>query len=479
MEKLNSDYLEKIILKGILSDRDFLVLVSSTFLPDYFDDPNIKHAFEFCSNYADTYDGLPSKDAIINSSENVDDVRQIIEQAEQTDFDISRSYDFLIDQTNDYLKEKAIKRAIIDSVDDVEDPERRNIIRDRVENALIKDIKVDLGLKYFDNLSDRLRRIFTESSIKVPTYFPVFDEYINGGFPNLTFSVFLAKIHGGKSNIMANFAARQVYMGHNVVLLSLEMSQDAFAQRLDAIYSKLDINRMYMTRENKMQLMEKLRGIKNGRRTLQLDEDGNQIEDGQKGELYIKQYPTGTASVLDFRIYLRELLLRGVRIDIIYVDYINLMQPSYKTRNDMYLSIKHVSEELRALSFEYKCPVVSVSQLNREGFFTQFSGVGLEHTSESMGVPATADFMTILGTDEEQMEYENEVLYRIVKSRIGRSGVDEKFYLDRRNLKMYDSSEMDVWIDDATESGDERRSIDHEDLERRRNQRNNNRRRRD
>ena len=476
MEKLNSDYLEKIILKGMLSDRDFLVLISSTFIPDYFDDPNIRHAFEFCKNYSNSYDGLPSRDAIINSSENVDDIKVIIEQAEATDFNIAQSYTFLLDQTNDYLKEKAIKRAIIDSVDDVENPERRNIIRDRIESALIKDIKVDLGLRYFRDLQERLRRIFTASEKRIPTYFPIFDEFINGGFPALTFSVFLAKIHGGKSNIMANFAARQSYMGHNVVLLTLEMSQDAFAQRMDSIYSLLDINRIYMSTDNKRRLLRKLQEKKGSRRTLELDEDGNQTETGARGELFIKQYPTGTASVLDFRIYLRELMLREVIPDIIYVDYINLMQPSYKTRNDMYLSVKHVSEELRALSFEFKCPVVSVSQLNREGFFTQFSGTGFEHTAESMGIPQTADFMTMLGTDEERMEYENEVLYRIVKSRIGRNGIDDKFYLDRRSLKMYDSSELDVWIEDATESGDERQAIDHAELEQRRQAR---RRRRD
>lgn len=460
MERLNSDFLEKIILKGILADKDFLILTSSVFEPEYFDDPNISHAFRFCRDYADEHNSLPSKDAIVHSSENPDDIRDIIEQAEQTDFDVANSYEFLLNQSNDYLKEKALKLAIIESVDDVENPERRNIIQKRIEEALIKDIKVDLGLKYFEELGGRLRRIFTTSENRIPTYFPVFDEYLNGGFPPFTFSVLTAKIHGGKSNTMANFAARQVMNGHNAVILTLEMSQDAFAQRFDGIYSCLDVNRMYLSRNARRELMGRLRDVK-----------GTE----NRGELFIKQYATGDASVLDFRIYLRELALRDNPIDIVYVDYINLMKAAYKQENNMYSAIKRVSEELRAMSFEFKCPFVSVSQLNREGFFTTFSEVDFNHIAESMGIPATADFMAIMGFDEEQMVYESEVLYKIVKSRLGgRVGAVDRFYLDKRSLKMYDSCELDDWIEDATISGDEREQIDHDAREReRRNRRNN------
>lgn len=462
MERLNSNFLEKIILKGMLADKDFLVLISSVFEEEYFDNPNIGHSFKFCKDYFTEYSNIPSIDAIINSSENPDEIRETIQEARDTDFNIADSYEFLLNQSNDYLKEKALKRAIIESVDDVEVPERRNDIQKRIENALIKDIKVDLGLRYFEQMKERLRRIFSASENRIPTYFPLFDELINGGFPPYTFNVLTAKIHGGKSNTMANFAARQVMHGHNAVILTLEMSEDAFAQRFDGIYSGLDINRIYTSRESRRQLARTLREHR---------------DDENRGELFIKQYPTGDASINDFRIYLRELLLRGIRIDIIYVDYINLMKSAYKIDNNMYSSIKRVSEELRALSLEFNCPIVSVSQLNREGFFIQFSEVNFNHVAESMGIPATADFMMIMGTDEEQMAYESEILYKITKSRIGgRVGAMEKFYLDKRSLKMYDSCEEEQWIEDATISGDDRLSIDHEGREQ--EGRENNRRRR-
>jgi replicative DNA helicase len=156
----------------------------------------------------------------------------------------------------------------------------------------------------------RLRKIFTATEQRIPTYFPAFDELINGGFPPLTFNVLTAKIHGGKSNTMANFAARQVLNGHNVVLLTLEMSEHAFAQRFDSILTGLDMNRMYLQGKIEVELVRRL----------------NEIKHDNLGQLFIKQYPTGAASILDFRMYLRELQIRDINIDIVYVDYINLMK---------------------------------------------------------------------------------------------------------------------------------------------------------
>lgn len=463
MERINSDFVEKIIVKGMTSDKDFLVLVSSVFEAKYFDDPYIRHVFDFCKTYFTEFNGIPSRDAIINSSEeDVARLKDLIEEVEAIEFDVSESYEFLLAQSNDYLKEKALKNAIIESVDEVEDPERRAQIRDRVEKALIKDLKIDLGLHYFTNLASRLRRIFNSSEDKIPTGFPVFDEFINSGFPPFTLSILTAKIHGGKSNTMANFAARQVLAGFNPVVISLEMGEDAFAQRFDGIYSCMDINRMYLSTESKQTLFRRLLSIKR-------EED--------RGELFIKQFPTGEASVLDFKIYLRELIMRDIQPHILYVDYINLMKTAYKVEQNMYSTVKRVAEELRALSFEFKIPVVSVSQLNREGTFVNFVNLDFNYVAESLGVPATADFMAIMGTDEDQMVYENEILYKITKNRLGgRVGQIEKFYLDARSLKMYDSCELDEWVEDAEISGDDRVSVDHDALEeRRRNQRNNRR----
>ena len=121
-------------------------------------------------------------------------------------------------------------------------------VRDLVESALTKTLKIDLGLNYFDSLSERLKRIFTASDVRVPTGFTAFDEYINGGFPGYTLSMGAARVHGNKSGWMANCAARQVLMGYSPVMFTLEMSEDAFGQRFDSIFTGLDINRIYSTK---------------------------------------------------------------------------------------------------------------------------------------------------------------------------------------------------------------------------------------
>ena len=445
MERLDSDFLEKLIIKGMMTDKNFLVLVTSVFEPGYFDDSSISHIFKFCRDYVSEYSAIPQIETVINSLPDEfeqNDIKEIFEEINTIDYDIARNYNHLVDQTNDYLKEQAVKNAIIESVDIVEDKERRPEIRQKIETALTKDIKIDLGLDYFGDLGDRLTRIFTASDIRIPTYYPQFDEYINGGFPPFTLSVLTARIHGFKSNTMANFAARQVLHGHNVVLMTLEMAQDAFAQRFDSIYTGLDINRIYVSNTHKNRLTRKLAEVK--------------AQEG-RGTLLIKQFPTGQASVLDFTIYLRELLIRGILPSIIYVDYINLMKTAYQVERNMYSAVKRIAEELRALSFAFEIPVVSVSQLNREGSFVGFEELDFTYIAESLGLPATADFMAIMGTDDDAMVYQNELLYKIVKNRLGgRVGEVDRLYYDSRSLKMYDSTELDLWNQDATTSGDSR-----------------------
>ena len=432
-ERLNSDYLEKIIIKTLLKDKSFLILVSSAFLPDFFDDSSAGKIFDFAQKHLDEFHNTPNREMVVNTLQD-EDIKNYFDDIDSIDFDIKENYDYIVRQTNDYLKDQAIRQALMQSADVVNQQQNLEGVRKNIESALCRDLKVDLGLAYFAELGSRLRRIFTDSQHKIKTYYPAFDEYINGGFPPFTLSVFAARIHGFKSNLMSNFAQRQALNGHKVAIITLEMSQDMFAQRMDSGFAKMDINRMYLNETYQKQLIHNLKDVK--QRT-------------NLGEIYIKQYPTGAASIRDFRIYLRELKMRGIDIEIIYVDYINLMRSAYKQSNDMYLSVKYVAEELRALSFEFIIPVISVSQLNRDGTFAGFSQLDYNYIAESMGIPATADFMSIMGVDEDAWVYEHELHNKIVKNRFGRPGVVWKCYYDERTLKMYDESELDLWLEDA------------------------------
>jgi replicative DNA helicase len=439
---VDTELLEKLILKGCLVDKAFLILTSNVFVPEYFQSERLAKIFTIVSKHFEEFQIIPNETLIqAAAGESREDISSELNDLRAIDFDVASNYDYLLKNTNIYLKDQAIRKALMDSVSIIENKEPIDHVRQKIEDALCKDLKVDLGLAYFRNLGERLRRIFNATDIRVPSYYPSFDELLNGGFPPLSLSVIVAQIHGFKSNTMANFAARQVLHGHNVVLLTLEMSEDMFAQRFDAIYSKLDINRMYhgeMKRDLMRRLIEVRRGITN--------------------DLYIKQFPTGAASVKDFRIYLRELKLRDVCPSIIYVDYINLMRSVYKKSDDnMYASVKSIAEELRALSFEFEAPVISVSQLNRSGSFVGFEEIGFNYISESMGVPATADFMSIIATNEELLIYQSEIHNKIVKNRLGgRVGDVWKSFYDARSLKMYDETELDLWMQDAQISGDDR-----------------------
>jgi len=441
---IDDQYLIQCMFKTALEDKQYLTTITTSFEPEYFGESVHSEIFKFLNSYLREFKQIPQKEIIINSipSDIKNEAKSFFEEIDSIDYDSARNYNWLLENTNVYLKDKAIKKAIIDSVDIIDEKGDINRIKSLIENALCKDIKIDLGLDYWNQLGERLQRIFTATDNRIPSYYPQLDEYLNGGFPPFTLSVWVARVHGFKSNIMANIISRQVLAGHNVGLCTLEMSEDMFAQRFDSIYSMLDINRIYINKKLQKELIKTLKELK---------------ERENRGNLFIKSYPTGAASTANFRIWLRELAMRDVKPNILYCDYINLMKPEYKSRDSLYTDVKRISEELRAIGFEFNIPVVSVSQLNRSGTFMSFDEVDMNSIAESLGVPATADFMAIMGGDEESMVYESEVAYKIVKNRLGgRIGTIDKFYYDDRSLKMYDSTELDIWIEDAKRTGSNR-----------------------
>lgn len=329
------------------------------------------------------------------------------------------------------------------SIDIIETNGDNNEIKNLIEEALCKDLKVDLGLNYFDDLHLRLTRIFNATDIKVPTFFPSIDDVISGGMPAYTLIVWAAVTHGGKSLLMANILARQVLQGYTAVLFTMEMSEDAFAQRFDSIYSYQDINKMYIQEKMKIKLLKKLKNVKS-------------VE--KRGDIYIKEFPTGKATVNDLRIYLKELGLRGIKPSIIYVDYINIMSASKKSKNKQtYEDITEIVRDLRALSLEFQAPVVSVTQINREGSFLNLKELDFNYIAGSIGIATDADFVGILGHDPDKLNYESEIHYKVVKNRLGgRVATINKLYMDQRNLRLYDESEFDQWIEDAKISKDDR-----------------------
>ena len=447
---VDEQYLMVCMLKGMMQDKNYALTISTVFEDKYFDDPSMSEVFNYTKKHVEEHKSLPDRDIIINSvSKDIkDDVIALFNDAESTDFNVSKNYDWLLEETNVYLKDRAIKRAILDGIDLIDSGDNIQQIRTLIENALCKDIKIDIGLNYFDDLSERLKRIFTATDTRVKTYYPTLDDMFNGGYPAYTLNMFIAKVHGHKSNIMSNIISRQIQNGVKVGLASLEMSQDMYAQRFDANLTNLDINRIYINKTLKGNFVKKIKEIKSN------------VGDGA---LYLKEYPTGKATVNDFRIWLRELGMRDMLPEIFYCDYMQLMKSESSNSGDLYKDGKAISEELRALGFEFQLPVVSVAQINRAGTFLDFDQLDMNSISESFGVPATADSMMVQGADEDDMIYQNELKWKCVKNRLGGMvGNTGKWYYDGRSLKIYDETELDLWISKASESNDERAIFERE-----------------
>jgi hypothetical protein len=197
---VNDDYLMTCMLKGLLNEKNYALTVSTIFKKEYFDDAHMAEIFDTCRKHLKEFNTLPNKDIIINSVSNdvKDKVIKQFKESEATDFNISQNYDWLLEETNKFLKDRAIKNAIVKSVDLIDANQDVQQIRNLIEDALCKDIKIDLGLDYFENLSERLKRIFTASDNRIKTFYPTLDELFNGGFPSYTLNFFLAKIHGHK-----------------------------------------------------------------------------------------------------------------------------------------------------------------------------------------------------------------------------------------------------------------------------------------
>jgi len=445
--KLESEFTEKLIFKGLLADAHYNALVCSAISNEYFENENSSILFETLKEYFQKYKQIPEMDIILNiiPEKNKESVSEYINEVKAIDIDVSKNYNFIVEETEKWLKASALKSAILDSADILNsgNVERYGNINSLVKEALTKSLNFDIGTNYFEDMGKRLQRMFDSTTVRINSGYHSLDELTSGGFPKKSLTLFFGRTHGNKSSLMINLAARQVLAGKTIVIFTLEMSEDMVSQRLDSIFSGYDINRIYVDR--KKELINEL----------------SKLKDKEKGSLIIKEFPTGVASTNHFRSHLYELAMRNIKPDILYCDYLGLMRPEiYKSKDGLYEAGKQISVELRGLSFEFDIPIVSASQINRSGSTISLEEVDFVHVAESYGISATADFISILGIDTDLLTYTNELHYKIVKNRFGgRIGTIGKFYIDPFTLKIYDETEMDDWFEDAKRNSEEPREV--------------------
>ena len=345
---------------------------------------------------------------------------------------------WLLDSTEKFCKDRAIYNAvlegiqIIDGKDKVRTPES---IPSILSDALAVSFDTNIGHDYIDNSDERFE-FYHRVEERIPFDLEFMNKITKGGLPPKTLNIALAGTGVGKSLFMCHMAASTLMQGRNVLYITLEMAEERIAERIDA-------NLMNITVDDLHELPKQM-----------FETRVSKIQSKTSGKLIVKEYPTASAHVGHFRALLKELALKkSFRPDVIFIDYLNICSSSRFKGNanvGSYFYVKAIAEELRGLAVETNVPIMSATQTTRGGFAN--SDVGLEDTSESFGLPATADLMFALISTEE-LEDLDQIAVKQLKNRYGDPNANKRFVLgiDRSKMRLYDCEQTAQ--DDIIDSG--------------------------
>jgi replicative DNA helicase len=427
--------LEKAILKNLIYNEDYARKVLPFIKAEYFSDNTEKTLFKEIFNFIDEYKNPPTHEALfINitekrnlSEDTVKNVVEILSEIQKAK-DEPTETKWLIDQTERFCQDKAIFNAITESVsilDGQSKSKTKGEIPKLLSDALGVSFDNNVGHDYMNDTESRYDSYHrVESRIKFDL--DIFNKITKGGIPIKTLNIALAGTGVGKSLFMCHVAAGCLSQGLNVLYITMEMAEEKIAERIDANLLNIDINELHTLSRN--EYLKRFSSLRNK----------------TQGKLIIKEYPTAAASSLHFRALLNDLALKkAFRPDIIFIDYLNIccsarLKPGSNVNSYSY--IKSIAEELRGLAVEFSLPIFSATQTTRSGFTS--SDPGLEDTSESFGLPATADFMFAL-VSNEQLDGLNQILVKQLKNRYSDPNHYKRFVLgiDKAKMRLYDVEE--------------------------------------
>ena len=345
---------------------------------------------------------------------------------------------WLLDTTEKWCRDRAIYLALMESIhiaDGNDDKRNRDAIPTILSEALAVSFDNNIGHDYLQNYEDRYE-YYHKTEDKIPFDLEYFDKITKGGLPNKTLNIALAGTGVGKSLFMCHHASSVLLQGRNVLYITMEMAEEKIAERIDANLLNVPIQ----------QLVDLPRNM--------FDKKVNRLADKTQGTLIIKEYPTAAAHSGHFKALLNELALKkSFKPDIIFIDYLNICASSrYRTGSNVnsYSYIKAIAEELRGLAVETNVPIVSATQTTRSGFAS--SDVDLTDTSESFGLPATADLMFALISTEE-LEALSQIMVKQLKNRYNDPTIHKRFIvgIDRAKMRIYDCEQKAQ--DDVLDSG--------------------------
>jgi replicative DNA helicase len=427
--------LEQIILKNLIHNEEFTRKVLPFIKADYFSDQTEKLVFKEVFEFVNKYKNPPTHEAlVINITEKSNltepQVKESIELLKEIEVtkDDKVELQWLTEQTEKFCQDKAIYNAIMESVsilDEKNSKKSKGEIPQLLADALGVSFDSNVGHDYMQDFNERYD-FYHRVETRVRFDLDIFNKITKGGLPIKTLNIALAGTGVGKSLFMCHVAAGCISQGHNVLYITLEMAEEKIAERIDANLLNIDLNELQsVSRDDYERKFEALKSKTHGK-------------------LIIKEYPTASASALHFRALLNELRLKkNFKPDIIFIDYLNIcssarIKPGGNVNS--YTYIKSIAEELRGLAVEFALPVVSATQTTRSGYSN--SDPGLEDTSESFGLPATADFMFALVTNEE-LEGLNQILVKQLKNRYSDPNFFKRFVVgvDRPKMRLYDAEQ--------------------------------------
>ena len=425
--------IETTILNNLIHNEEYTRKVIPFLKADYFQDFTEKTIFLGVNQYVEKYKSIPDIEALtidIQKISQTEDQHKTVQEYISTRFVSFSKVDeqWLLDETEKFCKDKAIYNAILDGIhiiDGKSKDQTPEVIPSILTDALAVSFDSNVGHDYMEQAEERFD-YYHEVEDKIPFDLDFFNKITKGGLPPKTLNVCLAGTGVGKSLFMCHVAASALLQSKNVLYISLEMAEKKIAERIDA-------NLMNISLEDLHDLPRRM-----------FDSRMEKLQKKTEGKLIIKEYPTASAHCGHFRALHNELLLKKqFRPDIIFIDYINICASSrfkYGSNVNSYTYIKGIAEEMRGLAVELNVPIVSATQTTRQGFVS--TDIGLEDTSESFGLPATADLMFALISTEE-LEELNQMLVKQLKNRYNDPTTNKRFIIgvDRAKMRLYDVSQ--------------------------------------
>ena len=434
--------LEQTILRNLLTDEDYMRKVLPFIKPDYFEGI-YRILFREAGKFVAKYNKLPNAESFkieLDQSDKLSDEQYNLAMDIVPQLFTGDKVDdkWLVDTTEKWCQDRAIYLAIMESISII-DGKHEKLTKGALPDLLSKALGVGFDLKvghdYVENAEDRYEFYHTEED-RLPFDLEYFNKITKGGVPRKTLNIALAGTGVGKSLFMCHVASSALVQGYNVLYITMEMAEERIAERIDANLLDVPIDQLDKLPKNTFSL--KVQEI--ARKT--------------QGKLIIKEYPTGSAHSGHFRALLNELKLkRQFEPDLIFIDYLNICASSRMKGMggaiNSYSYIKAIAEELRGLAVEFDIPIFSATQTTRSGFSN--SDIGLEDTSESFGLPATADLMFALITTEE-LERQGQFAVKQLKNRYNDPTLHKRFVVgvDRSKMRLYDVEETQQTLTDDT-----------------------------